>query len=161
MFGWLKGIRNAAQGALVGPLAVRLWKMSFNEVATAGGGARCNDIDFWREVANGFIVMLNQHPQLRMTRADTTYDMRCEAYLSILEEILLGHSPPLSQSDLERIGEFIAFAVTRGPEEAIVVDPERASLIYDALPTEWMEGAGLPPDKFEALYFKATGKHRP
>ena len=160
MFSWLKGIKSAAQGALVGPVAVRLWNQSFNEVALAGGSARYNDSDFWSEVAKGFIVMLNQHPGLRVGRTDTNYEIRCKAYLNILEHNILGHSPVPSQSDLERIGEFIAFAVTRGPEEAIVVDPERASLIYDALPAQWMEDAKLPPRVFDALYFKATGKRR-
>ncbi|MBI3875178.1 MAG: hypothetical protein HY300_04305 [Verrucomicrobia bacterium] len=146
-------------------MAINLWRQSFNEVATSEGTALHTDICFWRKVVDRFIPKLKSHPNFRVTRTDATYEQRCAGYLAILEGILeeqiLGMiSPTFSSSQLERIGEFIAFAVTRGVEEAIVADPERASLIYDFLPRAWVDGAGLPPDKFADLYFKTTGSHR-
>jgi hypothetical protein len=62
--------------------------------------------------------------------------------------------------EAERIGEFIAVAIVRGIEEAIIADAERASLIYDLLPQQWLEAAGFVPKKFDGWYFEMTGKRR-
>jgi hypothetical protein len=160
MFSWLKVIKNAADGSRIGTQAVGFWRQSFSEVAAKEGGALPNDISFWRKVADQFIVKLRCKPEFREVNPGS-YDTRCAGYLTILEERILGWGAgQFSQSDLERIGEFIAFAVPRGPEEAIVVDPDRASLIYDFLPRGWVDGAGLPLEKFDALYLKTMGKPR-
>ena len=114
-------------------------------------------------VGERFVTKLNNEPSLREPQHGI-HEKKCTMWLNLFENRVLDYwtagATEFSPEEIEQIGEFIAFAVVRGPDEAIVVDPERASLIYDFLPRDLVDGAGIPPDKFNELYFKATGRRR-
>jgi hypothetical protein len=84
---------------------------------------------------------------------------RFDLYLQLFIE-QNGYRFHKSQEELEKVGEFIAVAVVCGLEEALVYNPERANLVYDILPREWVVSAGFPPESFDAHYFKRTGRKR-
>lgn len=89
-------------------------------------------------------------------------EQRSHAYMEWFHEqmVLRIMADNFSGAEAERIGEFMAVGIVRGIEEAILLDAERASLVYDFLPREWTESAGLVPEKFDAWYLKTTGKPR-
>jgi hypothetical protein len=161
MFKWLKNVGRAADSAVVSTMAVNCWRQCFNESSTTFKGNRHASPFFWGGVASSFVSKWRQvHPASKDPQE--ILEQRCQAYMEWFQEnihmrIVGGE---FSHAEAERIGEFIAVGVTRGIEEAILLDAERASLVHDLLPAEWLEGAGLSPEQFDEWYFKTTGKRR-
>ena len=117
MFGWLKSIKNAAEGAKTGTMAVDLWKQSFSEIAAREGAAQHDDFRFWFKTKDQFILKLKNHPALQTMRADVTYEERCVYYLVILQNEILRRTPRLfSHSELDALvssSPSLSFAVLK------------------------------------------------
>ena len=66
----------------------------------------------------------------------------------------------LTPAQLEQVGVFVALASVQGLEVAVLSEPKRAALVFDLLPTYWVEAAGISREQFDHCYFQRTGKHR-
>ena len=157
MFGWLRNLGKNTSHAVVGHVANKCWTGCFTE-AVALHGAQHYASDFWEDVISRFCrKWRNIH-----LNAPSTLETRCEAYRCFMNEVILGrtHNPPFTTTELELIGEFIALAIVRDIQEALIADPERASLVIELLPRDWLDAANVVPERFDAWYSEMTGKQR-
>jgi len=169
MFGWLKTIavgaavgaakaypRALATRAAAHTAAVCMWRRCVKEAAIFGHPISAYSCD-WDGVGNIFFREIKStDPTDQELEAMTG---RYEGYVRIFINEH-GERWDYHPKELEQVGEFIAVAVLMGLEDAILFDTERANLVYDILPGQFVEAAGFPLEHFNAVYFKCTGKKR-
>jgi hypothetical protein len=141
--------------------SVMCWKMCVDESAASNGGMRLSRIDIlvWADVANRFIKTTQLHGNISLNEK-AQLEERMNAYLMFIKFQVLENNHLFTQEELEKIGEFIAVAAISGIVMAILSDIEKASIIHDLLPKEWLIKAGINHEKFDDTYFSMTGKRR-
>jgi hypothetical protein len=165
MFGLFKPKKSTSifskQEVVAAANAVMCWKLSVDEAASTYDGMRLGRLSIipWSDVANRFIKKILQlGPFSPDDKAQI--EQRMNMYLSFVKMQALDNSNYFTQEELETIGEFIAIATVCGIKMAILSDIERAALVHDLLPQEWLVKAGLVPERFDDTYFSITGKKR-
>src|SRR6266566_420972 len=140
MFGWFKNTSKAVNSAVVSTMAVNCWRECSSEADTHVTKLRA--VEYWQTAMRLFYEKWRKiHPASKDPQ--NILQQRCETFLSFIEGELIFAiwAGKFTDDELRKIGEFFATAMVRDLQEAILLDAERAAIIHDSLPTEWLEAA--------------------
>jgi hypothetical protein len=116
-------------------------------------------VDYWFGVISLFrdtVFSLDTLPESEIEQ----FDNRANVWLDFLANVVLPHRRHFKILEMEGIGEFMALAVVMGLKTAILSNPERTALVYDLLPKDVLDSAGLGEVMFDNLFRKTTGRPR-
>jgi hypothetical protein len=162
------GTKAAAGGAKLRLLALEaknLWGDAYKEAKAQnesqprsfwGEGLR-NEL-FWKELFERF---KHKYRRAHPAPQGPELEVRCEALLDVVCETSLMLSIRLgmyTDAQLERIGEFFAVASACGVDNALLFDADRAALVYEYIPHEWLLATNFNRPVFDQWYSKETGK---
>jgi len=172
MFGIFKNKqRKVAEAAidsvLLPGIAIECWKRCCYETDVwHSGGASIyvggyRNVNRWRRIMNLFYDEWRIINPLELDPGNSVME-RCELYLGFIENNLMPkiQAAKFTDPECDKIGEFVAFCIARGLNDALFSEPERSALVYDSIPPDWLETAKFDRPKFEQWYSEKTGKRR-
>ncbi len=134
--------------------AMKLWRDSAKEAKAAAvfGGAL-----YWQTAFGRFEQKWRAfHP----TPQGPELEPRCAVLCELLSEgdvyIMIGLDK-YTDAEVEQLGEFCVLVVVLGIRDALLFDAERAALMYEHLPSDWLRAADIDRPKFDQWYSARTG----